>query len=547
MPYLTKRWTLAFGFFGMIASFLTGYLSAQSTTDWTGSAGNGLWTTSTNWEGNDVPNSLTEIPDFNPASFVTPGDQIVSIPALTNITVRQVRTTSSDDVTINGPGTLTFNSDGIGVGMAIADFAEAGGNLTFNTDVSVGFGSTLFIIGFSSSQSITFNGALDFGSQGLSDNSSAGQITINGSISGAGRLIASTSRLTTAVMTITAANSYTGNTLVQRGKLLASGNATFGDGTGLLQIFGPSSSFTPSLELSNLTTTTIPNNFTFSGPGEGGNGALQLSAGDATFTGTGTIAGNGGSTTSIVVASGSTLTFSNTISAGANNVIEFSGAGDVETSGSGAILQSSGTTFVTKEGAGTLTYGGAANTYVGLTTINGGDIVLNSTGNSIGNGGLTLNAGTSASLGQSNQVGDTARLTLNGATFNTNGFDESFGPLVLQVSSTFDMGSGDSVIVFQKNEILGWTAGQTLLVLNWSGNLSGGGTDQLFFGTDSTGLSASKLSQILFRNPDGLAIGDYSAQILGTGEVVPVPEPSTYALILGAAVIAYILYYRCRK
>jgi len=51
------------------------------------------------------------------------------------------------------------------------------------------------------------------------------------------------------------------------------------------------------------------------------------------------------------------------------------------------------------------------------------------------------------------------------------------------------------------------------------GNLSGGGPEQLKFGSDQSGLSAAQLSQIQFRA--GSSSNLYSAKILATGEVVP--------------------------
>jgi hypothetical protein len=66
-----------------------------------------------------------------------------------------------------------------------------------------------------------------------------------------------------------------------------------------------------------------------------------------------------------------------------------------------------------------------------------------------------------------------------------------------------------------------WTNGSLLIITNWSGLPSGGGNDQLYFGADSTGLTASQLSQIQFINPSGLPLGTYPAIILDTGEVVP--------------------------
>ena len=113
--------------------------------------------------------------------------------------------------------------------------------------------------------------------------------------------------------------------------------------------------------------------------------------------------------------------------------------------------------------------------------------------------------------------------------------------------SNFNLGSGDSVIAFADSSGQSWTSGQTFLLLNWTGSLSGGGTDQVLFGSDASGLTGGQLGQITFRDPDGLGAGDYAAQILGTGEVVPVPEASTYALVFGLVAGIYLVYRRRKK
>jgi hypothetical protein len=63
-------------------------------------------------------------------------------------------------------------------------------------------------------------------------------------------------------------------------------------------------------------------------------------------------------------------------------------------------------------------------------------------------------------------------------------------------------------------------------IWNWSGTLTGGGSDQLFFGSSSAGLTPAQLASITFVDPVGLGSGSYGAQLLSTGELVPVPEPS---------------------
>src|SRR5205085_1665247 len=40
-----------------------------------------------------------------------------------------------------------------------------------------------------------------------------------------------------------------------------------------------------------------------------------------------------------------------------------------------------------------------------------------------------------------------------------------------------------------------WTPGATLVIVNWNGNPSGGGAEQLKFGSNASGLTASQLAQ----------------------------------------------------
>ena len=79
-----------------------------------------------------------------------------------------------------------------------------------------------------------------------------------------------------------------------------------------------------------------------------------------------------------------------------------------------------------------------------------------------------------------------------------------------------------------------WGSGLTLTVSNWSGSA----TDQIFFGNSSSSLSPTQLSEISFIDPAGFATGSYGALLLGSGELVPVPEPSCVAVAAGLLGIA---------
>lgn len=86
--------------------------------------------------------------------------------------------------------------------------------------------------------------------------------------------------------------------------------------------------------------------------------------------------------------------------------------------------------------------------------------------------------------------------------------------------ATITLGS-DLVLKFADSSSEIWDTVTLLMISSWNGSLLGGGSTQLFFGTNSTGLTKSQIDQIRFQNPDGLPGGTYAATILSTGEVVP--------------------------
>lgn len=149
-------------------------------------------------------------------------------------------------------------------------------------------------------------------------------------------------------------------------------------------------------------------------------------------------------------------------------------------------------------------------------------------------------------LGASNRIADTSNFQMSGGTFATGGFSETAGTLTLTANSTINMGAASSILNFADSSSTSWTTGSTLSITNWSGNPdTGGGTDQIFFGTTSSGLTSAQLSQIFFINPASLPAGTYAARILATGEVVPVPEPKT--IFATALILIGLIFWEMRR
>jgi len=133
----------------------------------------------------------------------------------------------------------------------------------------------------------------------------------------------------------------------------------------------------------------------------------------------------------------------------------------------------------------------------------------------------------------SNIVGDSTPIDLNGGTLATGGRNDTVGTLTLSDNSVVNLDGGDSVFEFQASDTMTWVSGKSLVIEGWDGLDTGGGNDQLRFGSP-TGLSSGQLAQITFLNPVGFSPGSYGGALLPSGELVPVavPEPTSVAAAL---------------
>ncbi|RYD74800.1 MAG: PEP-CTERM sorting domain-containing protein, partial [Verrucomicrobiaceae bacterium] len=210
-------------------------------------------------------------------------------------------------------------------------------------------------------------------------------------------------------------------------------------------------------------------------------------------------------------------------------------------------------TSLTKTGAGTWTLSGDK-TFTGLTTIaaDGGTLEVGPEGGKLsGTSGIVVNNGGTLLLSGStdtiDRLNDAATVHLSGGTLNTGGLNEGsalavgVGVLTLIADSTLDLGTGSSIFHFAASGSAIWTSDALLTITNWSGSTSGAGTDQLYFGNSQSALTSTQLSQIRF----DLGGGNYSgANLLSTGELVPVPEPST---VFGGLTLLGLIGFRERR
>jgi autotransporter-associated beta strand protein len=214
---------------------------------------------------------------------------------------------------------------------------------------------------------------------------------------------------------------------------------------------------------------------------------------------------------------------------------------------SGAI---SGSGTVTKAGAGIQTLTGN-NSFSGSTRVSAGTLQLSGTSTNRALGGtsdISVDRGGTLLFGANNQIRSGADITLGSAAgegnaiLSTGGYSQDtsnrLGALTLTGGgiSIIDFATNEgsnSILAFAESDSSTWNG--TLNIYNWTGTPRvGGGIDQLYFGTGGGGLNTSQLSQINFFSDAGftsLGTGMFYSPSPGTftGEVVPVPEPGTWA------------------
>jgi autotransporter-associated beta strand protein len=147
-----------------------------------------------------------------------------------------------------------------------------------------------------------------------------------------------------------------------------------------------------------------------------------------------------------------------------------------------------------KSGSSTLTINGnTSTTFIGNTTINGGVLLLAKSAftEALNNAPILVNSGV-LQLANNEQINNAADLTLNGGTFNLNGFNETLDRLQVTSNSTINLGNSSSNLAFGNSSTINWTG--VLSIENWS-STSG---ETIRFGNSANGLTSAQLSNIQF-------------------------------------------------
>ena len=241
-----------------------------------------------------------------------------------------------------------------------------------------------------------------------------------------------------------------------------------------------------------------------------------------------------------------------TLRSGADNSNFFNPAGTGSVSA--ATIAGGGNPFATNvlEGGGTIDTNGhnvgvsAVLAHGGTAAVDGGLTVTDSSGTGLGilnlsalntYTGPTKIAGGTLQLGIANAINSASTINMAGGTFSLNNFGEQAGMLKTTATSTIDLtlGNGGEILQFADSSTNHWavgstTKGATLHIANWTGNIAGGGADQIVF-PSLTSLTPNQLNQIIF---DGSGLTH--AKLIATGagaELVPTNTAPTGLVLVG--------------
>ncbi len=144
--------------------------------------------------------------------------------------------------------------------------------------------------------------------------------------------------------------------------------------------------------------------------------------------------------------------------------------------------------------------------------------------------------GPSGSFQVTGHIVNSNSLTLHEGASLRAAWNPNFGKLRLTGKAALDLMEASTTMRFLPSGDVPWLESAVLTIRNWTGSAEGGGNDRVFFGNNSTGLTASQLAQIVFEDPTGSPKGKFPARILANGEIVP-GSPSLACSIAGRTLV----------
>jgi len=568
----------------LLLSLATSPVVAQSAS-WAASPGTGDWNTAGNWTPANVPNGTADVATFGSSSItaisLSASTEVSSITFNSGASAFTITSAPTFTLTLSGTGitnnlgiTQNFVTATNGVGSAgtvvFTNSATAGSQTLFTNNGGTVFegdgGRTIFrdnstagsgtFTNNGATVSDAYSGRMEFRN---SSTAASGTFTNNGgagsdsygayieffdtSRAGSGTFInnGGTASNATGGCTI-----FIGTSTADNGTFIANGGTVNGAGGGITQIGGNSTAGSSTL---------IANG----GTGGGDGGSIQIYNDSTGGTAIVRVYGNGnldisgryasGVTIGSVEGTGKVFLGAWNLTVGSNNLsTTFSGV--MQDGGSGAGTGGS----LTKTGSGTLTLSGA-NTYTGGTTISAGTIFANNASGSVfGTGPVTVASG--ATLGGSGFIGGLATVAGGGhlapgnspgtLTF-TNGLTLASGAVL-----DFQLGTVSDLIAVTGGTLAGpsGTGGITLNLSNSGGFVPG--TPYTLFNFVSGQTNSFDVTDFTFGTLIGTTSGsDYSYSLTSTslaltynGSLSAVPEPSTYAALLGLGALGFAAWRR---
>jgi autotransporter-associated beta strand protein len=469
-----------------------------------------------------------------------------------------------------GSITLGTTSDAFGAGLGFNQLAT---DVNLSNAITVATGGVRLIrnnAGPGSTNNITLNGALNLAGDITLDHAGLGasnSLTVAGNATGAGGLnvtYVGPNPVAGSSVRLTGNNTYTGNTTVGTGASLvvnsASGNG-IGDssavtlvGTGTLTtttaetIGSLASSGTDGVLVltSGLTTGGTNASTSYGGTSSGAGGLTKVGSGTQTLTGTNSYTG------------GTTVTAGTLVIAGTGSINNTSG---LNVSNGATFKYNSSTAFtggVSVSAGGTLGGNGTVGAITGAGTVAPGNSpgILTATSAVLGTGGQNFkfelsSVGAPTYSNAAASVNDVLHLTggspLSGTANSSNVFDIYLGVSSLANGDTFQGGIFTDATASFLSQVNGGTYNYFVLGNGLGSNLYNGSNyytlaqyNTLVGNTFSFGLSTLTVPTAAF------GTGTVSNGVIMQFSASAIPEPQTYAMMLGGAAMLILMQRRRR-